>query len=387
MKNLAVLGATGSIGRSTLNLVRNDPERFNVFSLVANSNVTDMEPLIHEFSPNVAVMHEPSAAKQLREKLNIEVMEGFDGIYAAVTDERIDIVIAGIVGYAGLPSILLAIEHGKQILLANKEAIICAGALILDKTKTSKSKIIPIDSEHNAIFQCLGKNYECFKKPQNINKIILTASGGPFRNWSDEQMKNASIESALKHPNWKMGKKISVDSATMMNKGLEILEAHWLFKLHNKEIDVIVHPESIIHSMVEFEDKSTLAQLSNPDMSVPIAFGLSWPDRRSNQIETINWNKIKQLSFYPVDINKFPAIEIARNVLEEGSTAGMILNTANEIAVEAFLLRKIHFLEITQTVEKILEKMAKNFTFEIKSLAELHELHKDIHQKFSLLKI
>jgi len=387
MKNLAVLGATGSIGRSTLNLVRNDPEEFNVFSLVANSNVADMESLTHEFSPNVVVMNEPSAAKQLREKLNVKVMEGLDGIYAAVTDERIDIVIAGIVGYAGLPSILLAIEHGKQILLANKEAIICAGALILDKTKTSKSKIIPIDSEHNAIFQCLGKNYECFKKPQNINKIILTASGGPFRNWSDEQMKNASIESALKHPNWKMGKKISVDSATMMNKGLEILEAHWLFKLHNKEIDVIVHPESIIHSMVEFEDKSTLAQLSNPDMSVPIAFGLSWPDRRSNQIETINWNKIKQLSFYPVDINKFPAIEIARNVLEEGSTAGMILNTANEIAVEAFLLRKIHFLEITQTVEKILEKMAKNFTFEIKSLAELHELHKDIHQKFSLLKI
>ena len=387
MKNLAVLGATGSIGRSTLNLVRNDPEEFNVFSLVANSNVADMESLTHEFSPNVVVMNEPSAAKQLREKLNVKVMEGLDGIYAAVTDERIDIVIAGIVGYAGLPSILLAIEHGKQILLANKEAIICAGALILDKTKTSKSKIIPIDSEHNAIFQCLGKNYECFKKPQNINKIILTASGGPFRNWSDEQMKNASIESALKHPNWKMGKKISVDSATMMNKGLEILEAHWLFKLHNKEIDVIVHPESIIHSMVEFEDKSTLAQLSNPDMSVPIAFGLSWPGRRSNQIETINWNKIKQLSFYPVDINKFPAIEIARNVLEEGSTAGMILNTANEIAVEAFLLRKIHFLEITQTVEKILEKMAKNFTFEIKSLAELHELHKDIHQKFSLLKI
>ena len=350
MKNLAVLGATGSIGRSTLNLVRNDPEEFNVFSLVANSNVADMESLTHEFSPNVVVMNEPSAAKQLREKLNVKVMEGLDGIYAAVTDERIDIVIAGIVGYAGLPSILLAIEH-------------------------------------DAIFQCLGKDYECFKKPQNINKIILTASGGPFRNWSDEQMKNASIESALKHPNWKMGKKISVDSATMMNKGLEILEAHWLFKLHNKEIDVIVHPESIIHSMVEFEDKSTLAQLSNPDMSVPIAFGLSWPGRRSNQIETINWNKIKQLSFYPVDINKFPAIEIARNVLEEGSTAGMILNTANEIAVEAFLLRKIHFLEITQTVEKILEKMAKNFTFEIKSLAELHELHKDIHQKFSLLKI
>ena len=387
MKNLAVLGATGSIGRSTLNLVRNDPEKFNVFSLVANSNVADMESLTHEFSPNVVVMNEPSAAKQLREKLNVKVMEGFDGIYAAVTDERIDIVIAGIVGYAGLPSILLAIEHGKQILLANKEAIICAGALILEKTKNSKSKIIPIDSEHNAIFQCLGKDYECFKKPQNINKIILTASGGPFRNWSDEQMKNASIESALKHPNWKMGKKISVDSATMMNKGLEILEAHWLFKLHNKEIDVIVHPESIIHSMVEFEDKSTLAQLSNPDMSVPIAFGLSWPGRRSNQIETINWNKIRQLSFYPVDIKKFPAIKIARNILEEGPTAGMILNTANEIAVEAFLLRKIHFLEITQTVEKILEKMAKNFTFEIKSLAELHELHKDIRQQFSLLKI
>ena len=385
MKNLAVLGATGSIGKSTLNLVRNDPEKFNVFSLVANSNVADMKSLTYEFSPNVVVMNEPSAAKELREKLNVEVMEGSDGMYAAVTDERIDIVVAGIVGYAGLPSILLAIEHGKQILLANKEAIICAGSLVLEKTKTSKSKIIPIDSEHNAIFQCLGKDYECFNKPHDINKIILTASGGPFRNWSDEQMKNASVESALKHPNWKMGRKISVDSATMMNKGLEVLEAHWLFKLNNREIDVIVHPESIIHSMVEFADKSTLAQLSNPDMSVPIAFGLSWPGRRSNQIETINWNKIKQLSFYPVDVKKFPAIGIARNVLEEGPTAGMILNTANEIAVEAFLLRKIHFLEITETVEKILEKMAKTFTYEIKSLAELHELHKDIHRQFPLL--
>ena len=385
MKNLAVLGATGSIGRSTLNLVRNDPEKFNVFSLVANSNVADMKSLTNEFSPNVVVMNEPSAAKQLREKLNIEVMDGFDGIHAAVTDERIDIVVAGIVGYAGLPSILLAIEHGKQILLANKEAIICAGSLILEKIKTSKSKIIPIDSEHNAIFQCLGKDYECFKKPQNIDKIILTASGGPFRNWSDEQMKNASVQSALKHPNWKMGKKISVDSATMMNKGLEILEAHWLFKLQNKEIDVIVHPESIIHSMVEFEDKSTLAQLSNPDMSVPIAFGLSWPSRKSNQIETINWKKTKQLSFYPVDTKKFPAIDIARNILAEGPTAGMILNTANEIAVESFLSRKIHFLEITDTVEKILEKMEKTFSFEIKSLADLHELHKDIHRQFSHL--
>ena len=385
MKNLAVLGATGSIGRSTLNLVRNDPEKFNVFSLVANSNVSDMKSLILEFSPNVVVMNEPSAAKQLRENLNVEVMEGVDGMHAAVTDERIDIVVAGIVGYAGLSSILLAIEYGKQILLANKEAIICAGSLILEKIKTSSSKIIPIDSEHNAIFQCLGRNYECFKKPRNINKIILTASGGPFRNWSYEQMKNASVESALKHPNWKMGKKISVDSATMMNKGLEILEAHWLFRLQNKEIDVIVHPESIVHSMVEFKDKSTLAQLSNPDMSVPIAFGLSWPGRRSNLIETIDWNKIKQLSFYPVDTKKFTAIDIARNILGEGPTAGMILNTANEIAVEAFLSRKISFLEITDTVEKILEKMGKTFTCEINSLAELHQLHKDIHQQFSHL--
>ena len=385
MKNLAVLGATGSIGKSTLNLVRNDPEKFNIFSLTANSNVADMKSLVHEFSPNVVVMNDSSAAKQLRENINVEVMEGVDGMYAAITDERIDIVVAGIVGYAGLSSILLAIEHGKQILLANKEAIICAGSLIIDKIKTSKSKIIPIDSEHNAIFQCLGKDYECFKKPRNINKIILTASGGPFRNWSNEQMKNASVESALKHPNWEMGKKISVDSATMMNKGLEILEAHWLFKLQDEEIDVIVHPESIIHSMVEFEDKSTLAQLSNPDMSVPIAFGLSWPGRQSNQIETINWKKIKQLSFYPVDTEKFPAIDIARKILVEGPTAGMILNTANEIAVEAFLSRKIHFLEITDTVERILEKMEKTFSFEIKSLAELHELHKDIHRQISHL--
>ena len=383
MKNLAILGATGSIGKNTLDLVRSAPEHFKVFSLVANSNVSDMKSLIEEFSPKVSVMHDMSAAKHLRDLVDVDIMQGAEGIRAAVTEECVDIVVAGIVGYAGLPSIMLAIESGKQILLANKEAIICAGGLIIEKIRSSESKIIPIDSEHNAIFQCLGQDYECFKRPKNVKKIILTASGGPFRSWSCEQMQNASVESALKHPNWKMGKKISVDSATMMNKGLEILEAHWLFKLQNEEIDVLVHPESVIHSMVEFEDKSTLAQLSNPDMRVPISFGLSWPDRGSNKIETINWKKFPQLSFHPVDTKKFPAIEIARDVLNEGSTAGMILNTANEIAVEAFLSKRIHFLEITDVVTQILEKMSDTFNHRIRSIEELEDFHKRIVSQFS----
>ncbi len=374
MKWISLLGATGSIGKSTLDIVRACPNKYKIFSLVANKNFSEMERLVTEFSPEVVVMNDPVSAKELMKKIKTKVYTGNDGLKAATDSKKVDVVVAGIVGFDGLQSILIAMDAGKNILLANKEAIICAGDLLKDRLKRTQSKIIPIDSEHNAIFQCLGKSYECFKKPINISKIILTASGGPFRDATLDEMKKATIDQALNHPNWKMGEKITIDSATMMNKGLEVLEAHWLFDLDNHEIDVLVHPESVVHSMVEFVDKSTLAQLSNPDMRVPISYGLAWPFREKSKFGAVNWSKLSKLSFHEVDEEKFPAIKISRDVLYEGNSAGMILNIANEIAVDAFLKKKVSFLKITDVIQDVLSSMADHFSYKIRNLEDLEEL-------------
>jgi len=249
---------------------------------------------------------------------------------------------------------------------------------LVTKLKKSKATILPIDSEHNAIFQCLGKDYKCFFKPNNLKKIILTASGGPFRTWTKESMANATVKQAISHPNWKMGEKISVDSATMMNKGLEMIEAHWLFCLKNNEIEVLIHPESIIHSMIEFSDRSSLAQLSVPDMKVPIAHGLTWPDRFSTHCSSIDWRNIKKITFEEVDTKKFPAIKITRLILNEGNSAGCVLNSANEIAVEAFLEKKINFGKITYIIEKILDKFSDKFEESFNSLEELEDFNNSV---------
>ena len=381
MKWISLLGATGSIGKSTLDIVRTWPDKYKIYSLVANKNFTEMERLVTEFSPEVVVMNDPISAKELMKKIKTKVLTGNDGIKAATDSKKVDVVVAGIVGFDGLESILTAIDSGKNILLANKEAIICAGDLLIDHLKKTQSKIIPIDSEHNAVFQCLGKGYECFKKPNNVNKIILTASGGPFRDATLDEMKTATIAQALNHPNWKMGDKITIDSATMMNKGLEVLEAHWLFNLDNHEIGVLVHPESVVHSMVEFVDKSTLAQLSSPDMRVPISYGLSWPSREKSKFGAVDWSKLSKLSFHEVDEKKFPAIKISREVLYEGNSAGMILNIANEIAVDAFLKGKVSFLKITDVIQDVLSSMSDHFSYKIRNLEDLEELRIKVMSK------
>jgi 1-deoxy-D-xylulose-5-phosphate reductoisomerase len=381
MKCISLLGATGSIGKSTLDIVRTWPDKYKIYSLVANKNFTEMERLVTEFSPEVVVMNDPISAKELMKKIKTKVLTGNDGIKAATEPKKVDVVVAGIVGFDGLESILTAIDSGKNILLANKEAIICAGDLLIDHLNKTQSKIIPIDSEHNAVFQCLGKGYECFKKPNNVNKIILTASGGPFRDATLDEMKTATIAQALNHPNWKMGDKITIDSATMMNKGLEVLEAHWLFNLDNHEIGVLVHPESVVHSMVEFADRSTLAQLSSPDMRVPISYGLSWPSREKSNFGAVDWSTLSKLSFHEVDEKKFPAIKISREVLYEGNSAGMILNIANEVAVDAFLKGKVSFLKITDVIQDVLSSMADHFSYKIGNLEDLEELRKKVMSK------
>ncbi len=378
MINITILGATGSIGKNTLELVRKSPEKFNVVGLTANKNISQMIALVNEFNPELIAMADEDSSIKIEKKIKCEVYGGKKGLDYVASNQNADTVVAGIVGYAGLSSIMSAIGSNKRVLLANKEALVCAGPLLISKLKKSKATILPIDSEHNAIFQCLGVDYRCFFKPKNLKKIILTASGGPFRTWTKESMANATVQQAISHPNWKMGEKISVDSATMMNKGLEMIEAHWLFCLNNNEIEVLIHPESIIHSMIEFTDRSSLAQLSIPDMKVPIAHGLTWPDRFSTHCNSINFNKIKKITFEEIDTEKFPAIKITRLILNEGNSAGCVLNSANEIAVEAFLDQKINFAKITYIVEKILDRFSDSFSVDFNSLEELEDFNNSI---------
>ena len=375
MNKLSLLGASGSIGDSTLQLVRSSPEIFNIVGMTGNKNVEKMAELITEFNPSIVAMSDRSSARELNSRFKIDVLSGEEGLNEVAAFHDADTVVAGIVGYAGLPSILAAIKSNKRLLLANKEALVCAAPILVSELKRSKAEILPIDSEHNAIFQCLGENYRCFTRPKNLRRIILTASGGPFRNTSLEKMESASVEEAIAHPKWKMGKKISVDSATMMNKGLEMIEAFWLFNLKPTEIEVVIHPESIVHSMVEFRDRSTLAQLSNPDMRVPISSALLWPKRIDTNCSPLDWTKQSKLSFENVDLQKFQSIEITKMILNEGPTASCILNSANEVAVHAFLTDKIVFGEITKVIDQILSKFSTQFSAKINSVAELNQLN------------
>tara|TARA_E500000178_G_scaffold356715_1_gene437828 strand:- start:17917 stop:19080 length:1164 start_codon:yes stop_codon:yes gene_type:complete len=380
MNKLSLLGASGSIGDSTLQLVRSSPEIFNIVGMTGNKNVEKMAELITEFNPSIVAMSDRSSARELNSRFKIDVLSGEEGLNEVAAFHDADTVVAGIVGYAGLPSILAAIKSNKRLLLANKEALVCAAPILVSELKRSKAEILPIDSEHNAIFQCLGENYRCFTRPKNLRRIILTASGGPFRNTSLEKMESASVEEAIAHPKWKMGKKISVDSATMMNKGLEMIEAFWLFNLKPTEIEVVIHPESIVHSMVEFRDRSTLAQLSNPDMRVPISSALLWPKRIDTNCSPLDWTKQSKLSFENVDLQKFQSIEITKMILNEGPTASCILNSANEVAVHAFLTDKIVFGEITKVIDQILSKFSTQFSAKINSVAELNQLNMKISE-------
>ncbi len=354
-RSISIFGATGSVGLSTLDLVRQHRDAFRVVALTANGNASGLADLAREFGAELAVVAEDDAYPALKAALagtNIEVAAGADALIDAARRD-VDWTMAAIVGCAGLPPTMAAIKQGKTVALANKEALVSAGALMMAAVARSGATLLPVDSEHNAIFQCLAGG-----RIEQVRKITLTASGGPFRTFTLDQMRIVTPEQAVAHPNWDMGAKISVDSATMMNKGLELIEAHHLFPVGLDKIDILVHPQSVIHSMVEYADCSTLAQLGSPDMRIPIASALAWPERIATNCQPLDLATIGQLTFEVPDILRFPALKLARNAIQEGGAKPAMLNAANEVAVAAFLARKIGFLDIADVVEATLDDYA-----------------------------
>ncbi len=360
MKNVTILGSTGSIGANTLDVISRHPDRFRAFALSAHSKVAELAKQCIAHRPKFAVVA-VSHADALRATLNAadcetEVLAGRAALETIAAHSETDVVMAAIVGAAGLPGSLAAARAGKTVLLANKEALVMAGRLFMDAVHSSGAVLLPIDSEHNAIFQSLPGDFAKGLAQTGVKRIILTASGGPFRTRSVESLAGVTPEEACAHPNWVMGRKISVDSATMMNKGLEVIEAHWLFNALPAQIDVLVHPQSIVHSMVEYIDGSVIAQLGNPDMRTPIAYGLGYPERIEAGVSMLDLAKAGRLDFEALDRNRFPCVSLAYQTLNAGGTAPAILNAANEIAVESFLNGQLAFTEIDNVIEDVLAK-------------------------------
>jgi len=358
VRSLSILGSTGSIGRSTLDVVRLHPERFNIFALSSYSNTNLLLAQAIEFRPSVIVTKDKISANKIygliKKIYTPEILYGLDGYRSIASAEEPTDVVAAISGSAGLLPTMDAITHGKRILLANKEAMVMAGPLMMDLCSKFNSKLIPVDSEHNAIFQIIHNNSDS----NEISKIILTASGGPFRGYTSDQLLDVTVEAALKHPNWVMGKKITIDSATMMNKGLEVIEAAHLFDMSIDRIDVLIHPQSIIHSFVEFLDGSLISQLGYPDMRIPISYALGFPDRIKSGIGGIKLEEVSDLTFDKPDNNLFPCLELAYQAFSSGVASTIILNAANEVAVEAFLKKIIPFTEIPSLIELVLQSWA-----------------------------
>jgi len=367
MKKLLILGSSGSIGKNTIELVRAFPEEFEIVGLSVNQNTEELEKQINAFKIKTVVVNDDDKATELKNLIGnkCEILSGDKGLIEIVKRNNYDILVTALVGFAGLAPTIEAIKLKKRIALANKETLVVAGELIINLAKKYGAEILPVDSEHSAIFQCLigeDKNH--------INKIILTASGGPFLKKKKEELANVTIEEALNHPNWKMGNKITIDSATMMNKGLELIEAFWLFQLPKEKIEIIIHPQSVIHSMVEFVDGSLKAQLSSPDMKLPILYALSYPSRFDYSGVTTNLKKIANLTFFEPDFDKFVCLKIAYDVISEGGTSPCILNAANEIAVDSFLKGKIKFTQIPELIETALNKIEKKNIFELDDVFE-----------------
>lgn len=366
MKKVAVFGSTGSIGVNSLNVIREFKEHFSVSVLVVNSNIQELSKQIDEFFPDSVVVKNEVKSAELKKKYpKLNILSGDKGIIEAASQFDFDIMISALVGFAGLTPTIEAIKRGKRIGLANKETMVVAGEIINSLCKEYGSEIIPVDSEHSAIFQCLMG-----EEKNGIANLILTASGGPFFNKSYEELKKVTIKEALEHPNWKMGNKITIDSATMMNKGLEVIEAHWLFNMPIEKISIVVHPQSVIHSMVEFIDGSIKAQLSLPDMKIPIQFALTYPQRFKNSFTVTNLTKLGLLSFFEPDFIKFRCLKLAFETLKTYSLAPCVLNAANEIAVENFLNGKISFLQIPNYIEESLNKFNLSNKVSIESLIE-----------------
>lgn len=360
VRRVVVLGATGSVGRSTLDVMARHERQYQALALTAHRDVAGLTALCLVHRPEYAVVADEACGEQLRNALRAElpgcrVLHGAQGYATVAALAAADVVVCAIVGAAGLLSTLAAVHAGKQVLIANKEPIVMAGRLLMGEARRYKAQVIPLDSEHNAIFQCLPSAYRCGEAPKGVRRVILTASGGPFRQWSAEQLRAATPQQAVRHPNWSMGPKISVDSATLMNKGLELIEAATLYDLPEERIDVVVHPESTVHSLVEYVDGSMLAQLGQPDMRIPIAHALAWPERVDSGVGGLDLPSLGTLHFEAPDELRFPCLRLARAALRRGGYAGGVLNAANEIAVEAFLKGRIGFMHIAQLIERCLD--------------------------------
>jgi len=367
-KKITIFGSTGSIGQSTLDVIKIHQDKYEVVGLTADKNYQQLLQQVQYFKPKVVSLNNNDSYKKfidLNNDKNLKIINGQDS-HHEILDFTTDLVMAAITGSAGLMPVVAALRKGLSVALANKESLVCSGSLITSLAKKNKAKILPVDSEHNAIYQVLDT-----KNRSKISRIILTASGGPFLNKKLSEMDKISPEEAVKHPNWSMGKKISIDSATMMNKGLELIEACYLFSMNHRKIEVVIHPESIIHSCVEYTDGSMLAQMGTPDMKTPISFTLAYPERINTNVKKLDLCKVKQLTFLKPDMKKYPCLELAYNSIEIGKSAPTILNAANEIAVDSFLNKKIKFLSISKVVEKTLNRSSISSINSIKDVIEI----------------
>lgn len=362
MIGITILGATGSIGVSTLDVISRNRQRYRVVALTANRDAERLFEQCMQFRPDFAVLIDEDSAKRFSElvkdsDLKTRLLTGPESLEEVASLDEVDYVMAAIVGAAGLLSVLAAARSGKRILLANKEALVMSGKIFLEEVRKNNAVLLPIDSEHNAIFQCMPANFSDGLEKTGVTKILLTASGGPFRETPIDQLNDVTPEQACAHPNWDMGRKISVDSATMMNKGLEVIEACWLFNTHIDMIQVVLHPQSVIHSMVQYSDGSVLAQLGNPDMRTPIAHSMAWPERINSGVEPLNILEIARLDFTEPDFKRFPCLRLAYQAMTRGGTAPAILNAANEVAVESFLGDELPFMKIAEVIDDTLNSI------------------------------
>lgn len=367
-QRLAILGSTGSIGTQVLEIVRQHPDKFEIVVLTANTNIDLLADQINEFSPKYGLICKDILFKNLKEKVNTDtrLLSGDEHLKGLVALDEVDTVLNSLVGFAGFSPTYEAIKAEKKVALANKESLVVGGELIAAALKSSRSELIPVDSEHSAMLQCMVG-----EPTEKIEKIIITASGGPFREFTQKQMENVTVEQALKHPNWDMGAKITIDSSTMMNKGLEIIEAYWLFDIPVDKIEPVVHPQSIIHSIVTYIDGSSKAQLGPPDMKVPIIYALTYPDRMYLETPRMDWTAAQELSFSPVDYERFPCVKLAMDAIKIGNTAPAVLNAANEVAVQRFLNKEISYISIPKIIEKSLDRFSQGDKITLNTLQQI----------------
>ncbi len=374
IKNISILGSTGSIGQNSLEVILKFPDKFRVAFLSANKGINQLAKQIEKHKPDGIVVMDNKSVELLRNKYGstLKILVGEEGLKEFASHPDVDIVINSLVGFTGLTPTIEAIKAGKRVALANKETLVVAGEIITQLLEDHQTELIPIDSEHSAILQCLaGEDYS------TISKLILTASGGPFLNSAKEELRNVTIEQSLNHPNWKMGNKITIDSATLMNKGLEVIEAHYLFKLPAEKIEVLIHPQSIIHSMVEFVDGSVKAQLGVPDMKIPIQYALTHPERLPSNSSRVNFSELREMTFAQPDFEKFECLSLAYRALQSGGTAPVVLNAANEIAVEYFLNGKIRFTQIPKLIESALDNQPVTHNVSVQEIIETDTITRD----------